>query len=123
MMYNLIPAYDGQTLPQNPVEFSSFINAEIEHNWLKIQQGYANPYSSTGKPMEQLHGAAYNAALFSNIGEPRCYGGDGMRGGFEVVLGYAVGQAILVGYNLCCYYNGLPTLPPPYLPLLYSKGK
>ena len=66
--------------------------------------------------MSQLHGAAYNAALMSNIGIPISQGGAGMQGGFEAILGYAIGQALVAGYNLCCYYNNLPILPPPYLP-------
>jgi hypothetical protein len=115
MMYSIIPTYGGQYLPQNPAEFSSFVNAGIERNWLKIQQGYANPNSSTGRPMEQLNGAAYNAALFSNIGIPRNQGGTGMRGGYEATMNYAIGQALWAGYNICCWYYGLPMLPPPCL--------
>lgn len=115
-MYELINTSGGHSLPQSPAEFSSFVNAGIEQNWLRIQKGYAEPYSSTGKSMEQLYGAAYNAALFSNIGGPRCYGCAGMRGGLETILSYAVGQALVAGFNLCCRYYGLPMLPPPYLP-------
>lgn len=115
MMYNIIHQNGGQSLPQNPAEFASFVNAGIEQNWLQIQQGYANPYSSTGKPMEQLHGAAYNAALFSNIGIPRNQGGAGMCGGYETTMNYAISKALWVGYNICCWYYDLPMLPPPYL--------
>jgi len=114
-MYDLTNLTGGQFLPPTPSEFSSYVNAGIEQNWMRIQQGYANPYSSTGRPMEQLNGAAYNAALFSNIGIPRNQGGTGMRGGYEATMGYAIGQALWTGYNICCWYYGLPLLPPPCL--------
>jgi|GEM_PF-2891827 hypothetical protein len=116
MMYNISFPLGRQSLPATPAEFASCVNAAIQQKWFQIQAGYENPYASTGLPMNQLHGAAYDVALMSNIGIPRNQGGLGMHGGFETVLGYAVGQALLAGYNLCCRYNGLPVLPPIYLP-------
>ena len=116
MMYDLPISLGGQSMPTNPAEFASCVNTAMQQSWQQIQAGYANPYASTGLLMNQLHGAAYDVALMSNIGTPRNQGGLGMRGGFETVLSYAVGQALIAGYNLCCRYNGLPVLPPVYLP-------
>lgn len=116
MMYDISFPLGWQSMPPTSTEFASCVNTVIQHNWKQIQAGYANPYASTGLPMNRLHGAAHDVALMSNIGIPRNQGGLGMHGGFEAALSYAVGQALIAGYNLCCYYNGLPMLPPTHLP-------
>ncbi len=115
-MYELINLIGKSSFPSTADEFVACVNSAILQNWQQIQDGYSNPYASTGMPMSQLHGAAYNAALMSNIGMPLSQGGAGMQGGFETILGYAVGQALVAGYNLCCYHNNLPILLPLYLP-------
>ena len=115
MTHELSFLVGGQTFPPSPMEFASSVNSCIAQNWWQIQNGYNNPFSSTMTPMGQLHGAAYDVALMSNIGIPRNQGGAGMRGGYEATLNYAVGQALWAGFNICCWYYGLPMLPPPCL--------
>ena len=75
MMYDLPISLGGQSMPTNPAEFVSCVNTAIQQSWQQIQAGYANPYASTGLPMNQLHGATYDVALMSNIGIPRNQGG------------------------------------------------
>ena len=115
-MYKSVDPNWEQSLPTSPSQFSYYVNSAISQNWQRIQNGYAIPQASTGTPMSNLHGAAYNSALLSNIGIPRCQGGAGMYGGFEAMINYAIGQAMLYGYNFCCFYNNLPPLPYPPLP-------
>lgn len=102
-----IPCY-WQSMPPTRSEFVSYVRNVTRDMQERIQEGYANPYASTGIPMAQLHGSAYVTALLSNIGIPRNQGGAGFIGGLEVLLNYVYVMGTNVGYNLCCYHNDIP---------------
>lgn len=65
----------------------------VEITKSKIERGLSNPVAGTGKPIEELHGAAKWNAQIANIGGgSKANGGGGMTEGMETIFMH--GQAL-----------------------------
>ena len=66
------------------------VNQVYQQTGKQIMEGLSRPTASTGKPMEELHGAAKRIAQMSNIGGgSKATGGGGIDKGLDTLTKYA----------------------------------
>lgn len=90
---NLIPSSDNSDLAN---DIKNDAQSIIEKTDKLIQQGLERPTASTGTPIADLSGGALFMAKLSNIGGGSINtGGDGIRGGFNIIAANIAGKSAL----------------------------
>ena len=75
--------------PQKP-SFEQVVDQVYQQTGKQIVDGLNKPTASTGKPIEELHGAAKRIAQMSNIGGgSKATGGGGLDRGLDTVTKHA----------------------------------
>lgn len=75
--------------PQQP-SVEHFVNQVYQQTGKQIVDGLNKPTASTGKPIDELHGAAKRIAQMSNIGGgSKATGGGGLDKGLDTVTKHA----------------------------------
>ena len=90
---NLMPFPDNSDMAKYTNNDAKFI---VEKTDKLIQQGLERPTASTGTPTAKLSGGALFLTQLSNIGGGSiATGGNGIRGGFNIIAANIAGKSIL----------------------------